>query len=60
VCAALAGGVAVGAAGEALHGGDRGAAARVLRGWLSPLVLAGREGWHPWEDAGEDGAPHEG
>jgi len=23
-------------------------------------VLAGREGWRPWETAGKDGAPHEG
>lgn len=47
VCAALAGAAAVGAAWEALHALDRAAAAGLLRRWLAPLVLAGREGRAP-------------
>ena len=36
VCAGLAGAAAVGAAWEALHALDRGAAASRVRGWLAP------------------------
>lgn len=47
VCAGLAGAAAVGAAWEALHALDRGAAASRVRGWLAPLVRAGQEGRAP-------------